>query len=364
MSAAGNYMPELAVLGDHEKVIEQGLATFVEVGWALLRIRDQRLYRAAGYTTFEDYCQQRWDLTRQHANRLIAATEIVDALEPTGSIPQSERQLRPLAPLRDRPEQAREAWAEAVEEAGGQPTARDVERAVARRLTPDRPPVTKPDLGGGVSHPARYSDELIPMFASLLGGDVVRVLDPFAGTGRIHELQACGLETVGVEIEPEWASLHPDTIVGNALDLPFDDGEFDAVCTSPTYGNRLADHHDAADPELRRSYTHDLGRKLHDANSGDLHWGPEYRAFHEDAWAEAVRVLRPGGRFILNIKDHIRGGAWQDVAGWHVAALCDLGLYVTAIRPVVTSALRQGANGELRVPAELVIAFVKDSGDE
>jgi len=45
--------------------------------------------------------------------------------------------------------------------------------------------------------------------------------------------------------------------VGNALSLPFEDDSFDAVCTSPTYGNRLAENHDAYDPQARRSYKHD-----------------------------------------------------------------------------------------------------------
>jgi SAM-dependent methyltransferase len=220
---------------------------------------------------------------------------------------------------------------------------------------PKPSPISKPDLGGGVSHPARYSKELLPIFAKLLKGYDV-VLDPFAGTGLIHELPN---QTIGVEIEPEWAALHPDTVVGSALELPWEDGEFDAICTSPTYGNRLADHHNASDPERRRSYTHDLGRPLALDNSGHMQWGPVYRSFHEYAWAEAVRVLRPGGRFVLNIKDHIRNGVQQPVAAWHVATLCGLGLRYDAelSQGVKTDELKQGANAEARAGQELVLVF-------
>ena len=97
--------------------------------------------------------------------------------------------------------------------------------------------------------------------------------------------------------------MHPGTIVADALALPFPDGAFDAIVTSPTYGNRYADHFTPKEGTewTWRSYTLDLGRKLHPNNSGQLQWGPEYRTFHTRAWAQAVRVLCPGGRFVLNI---------------------------------------------------------------
>ncbi len=49
--------------------------------------------------------------------------------------PRSERQVRPLATLRNQPEVAAQARAEAVDESdGAQPTAQQVARAVARRV--------------------------------------------------------------------------------------------------------------------------------------------------------------------------------------------------------------------------------------
>lgn len=230
-----------------------------------------------------------------------------------------------------------------------------VEEANESRRTPSGPP-TKPDLGGGVSHPARYSRELMPVLADAVPVERFRrVLDPFAGTGRIHELPN---ETVGIEIEPEWADLHPDTLPGSALALPFADCSFDAIVTSPTYGNRLADSHNASDPERRRSYTHDLGRQLSADNSGAMQWGGEYRAFHEDAWTEAVRVLRPGGRFVLNIKDHVRNGEVQHVSAWHLSTLMlEHQLELVEIHPIGVRSLRAGANGEARTTEEFVFVL-------
>jgi hypothetical protein len=46
-------------LAQCEGVIERGMKSFIEVGTALLKIRDERLYRE-NYGTFEEYCRKRW----------------------------------------------------------------------------------------------------------------------------------------------------------------------------------------------------------------------------------------------------------------------------------------------------------------
>lgn len=209
-----------------------------------------------------------------------------------------------------------------------------------------------------VRHPARYTMSLLPIFAGMLVGST-RILDPFAGTGRIFLLEQwlpeCQIE--GVEIEPEWAALDPRSTLGNALALPWGDHTFDAICTSPVYGSRMSDHHNARDTSRRNTYRHALGRPLHRDNSGSLQWGEAYRSFHQRAWAEARRVLQPGGKFVLNIKDHIRGGKRQHVTDWHVATLIGLGFDLIRHEQIQTPGQRFGQNGKARIDYESVILF-------
>lgn len=117
----------------HEAVITRGMQTFLEVGSALLAIRDNRLYREQ-HGTFEDYIKQRWpEIGRRRAYQLIGAAEVTANVN-HGSLPapENERQARPLTPLPA--DQQREAWERAVERSeGGQPTGRVV-KAVVREM--------------------------------------------------------------------------------------------------------------------------------------------------------------------------------------------------------------------------------------
>jgi phage N-6-adenine-methyltransferase len=97
-----------------EQTIERGLQTFVEVGNALLEIRDSRLYKQFG--TFEDYCRERWGMQRNYANKMIAAAEVVGNLGTIVPIlPVTESQARPLTALE--PDLQRIAWQRAVDTA-------------------------------------------------------------------------------------------------------------------------------------------------------------------------------------------------------------------------------------------------------
>jgi hypothetical protein len=122
---------ETAALAEQEAIIERGLTTFVEVGAALLHIRDNRLYRGE-FHRFEDYCLARWGMTKTHANRLIDATEVMGNLTPIGVIPATESQARILAPLT--PDEQRAVWQEAVDTApNGHVTAAHVASIVYAR---------------------------------------------------------------------------------------------------------------------------------------------------------------------------------------------------------------------------------------
>lgn len=155
-----------AGLAECEAVIQRSMDAFLDAGRALIRIRDQRLYKPR-YQTFERYCIKRWNFSRQRSQQLMAAAEVIEIVSETEVYapsappptamssngnhevyyerepvmapvppPSNERIARELAPLRARPEEMRGAWQEAngrAAQQGRAPTSTDVRAAVQGR---------------------------------------------------------------------------------------------------------------------------------------------------------------------------------------------------------------------------------------
>lgn len=123
---------EAAQLASCEEVIERGIQTFYEVGTALAKIRDARLYRM-DHDTFETYVSSRWGWHRSRAYRMIDAAALQDELSPIGDIP-NEGVARALKSIP--PDRRAEVWEEAVAVSSGHVTAKLVEGIVKRITAP------------------------------------------------------------------------------------------------------------------------------------------------------------------------------------------------------------------------------------
>ncbi|WP_335167597.1 hypothetical protein [Nostoc sp.] len=133
-------------------------SAFVEAGKALTQLRDRKLYRST-HKTFEEYCRDRFGFTRMAAALKIASVKVMENLSTNGLqksdgskskkmstnglqiLPTNERQIRPLTKLE--PQQQREVWIQAVEEAGGKTPSGRIVQDVVDRIR-DRTPVPNP----------------------------------------------------------------------------------------------------------------------------------------------------------------------------------------------------------------------------
>jgi len=220
-----------------------------------------------------------------------------------------------------------------------------------------------------VKHPAKFSPSILDVIRDTLSvrgiPEDARILDPFSGVGRCHDLGWPG--TVGVELEMPWCRVQEGPVVrGDSTRLPFAACTFDAAVTSPTYGNRFADKHRALDGSVRRSYTHDLRASqgedyaLHPGNTGGMKWGREYWRVHGAVYDEVWRVLVDGGLFVVNVRDFIARKKVVRVVDWHRRALMARGFEVVDVVHVDTPRLRHGANRDARVDGEAVIVSLKE----
>lgn len=216
-----------------------------------------------------------------------------------------------------------------------------------------------------IKHPATYTNSFIPIFADLIKGCEI-VLDPFGGVGKLALVKDYGFngKIVCNELEHEWAEMGLYNVdewhIGDAANMEWAEiNYFDAICTSPTYGNRMADCHNAKDASKRITYTHCLGRNLNENNTGRMQWGVKYRQKHVEIYSECLRVLKTNGLMIINISDHIRNGEVIPVVDWHKQTLIDFGMRFIEEIKINTPRMGFGKNNHLRVETESILILRK-----
>jgi hypothetical protein len=226
-----------------EATIERGERHLLSEGQALRQIREQRLYRA-DFKTFENYCRNRWDFSRQHATRLIDFADVIDDLSVTfgDKLPQRESHARALVGLTS--EQRRKLWAECLE-GGKKMKAADISKAAARMqmsphngdsvhgksmpaklLTPLRWYGAKKKLGGRIASIFPAHELYVELFAGSaavlfakepskneiindVDGDVVHLFKMMREKGK--ELQSLLRVTPHSRDEHQWCKDNPDS---------------------------------------------------------------------------------------------------------------------------------------------------------
>lgn len=246
--------------------------------------------------------------------------------------------------------------------------------------------------------PAKYTAGILDAIKAELQQrflHTARILDPFAGIGGIHQLaDRLPCTTVGIELEAECAALHPRTIHGDSRraasllgDLRAAAGMgpsdlFDAIVTSPAYGNRFADQYLGSDNEKcrtcdgdgtgctacagtgrarskRAGYAIALRRRLSAGSGAAVAWGDKYRRIHAAVLAAVDDTLATDGWWLVNVSSFIGDDTYRDVMEWWVERIAERARVVRLIA-VETPRMGFGQNGDARVPVEHIIVAQKD----
>lgn len=120
--------------------IKSGLKSFIEVGDALLELRESKLYREE-YGTFEECCDIEFGISRPRAYQFMASSDVAGNLSTmVDKASLNERQLRPLTSVpAEKQGEVFQAAKDKAEREGRKVTAKDVKAAVVASKPPPPP---------------------------------------------------------------------------------------------------------------------------------------------------------------------------------------------------------------------------------
>ena len=161
---------------DYDRRITAGLDAFIDVATALIGLQEEKLYKET-HSTFEAYCEEKYNLGRRRAYQLMEAGKAVLSLTTGEDEPLEVAPTRPfhaMALAEVEPGHRREVWDAVVsdsKETGKKITAKAIEKT-NERLTGKAPKVKagKPPKKKGPASESgdEFSDEQNPISSSAL----------------------------------------------------------------------------------------------------------------------------------------------------------------------------------------------------
>lgn len=106
LAKSSETLPDLKIaeLERLEKRVREGLKSFMEVGQALVEIRERKGYALRGYKDFSDYCQKELGITERHGFRLMDGYQTAEQVKKvTGEAPRNEASARVLKTVANDP---------------------------------------------------------------------------------------------------------------------------------------------------------------------------------------------------------------------------------------------------------------------
>lgn len=235
----------------NEHIIERGKSAFIEVGTALMEIRDKRLYQEK-YKTFDDYCRERWGWERTIAYHYIGAMQVMKNVDSSQQIDFSQaRELARLAaPSKNGDKRTKVIDTKAVREVATgidftKATVKDVARAVDQKLA-ERRNSTVSYHNQPAIHKTRGTIPLVGTshiytVAKLLWPeDVEKFLETLLIGQSLH--LCCGKSLLGTKR----LDLHEPGVdyQVDAANTGLEDKSFDTVLCDPPYNGEMQWNHD------------------------------------------------------------------------------------------------------------------------
>lgn len=127
-------------------IADSNSPAFYAMGTAMLEIRDRKLYRDT-YDSWEEFCEKRFDMTRNRANRLIAAAAVESAPESNPELKETNKSVQNCTSLLNK--------TKSTESGGSIIKTPSQARELAKVPTEDRPAVLAAVSGAGKSVTAK-----------------------------------------------------------------------------------------------------------------------------------------------------------------------------------------------------------------